>query len=113
MSTFTHVTPLPVSNGKQLEIVFLSWLVTVYQIGNQDIHNQYIASLVGVITAERAESAAVRAYRKLLQDMQESAFPYDVDKTQSIIPEQFVHEHALLLSRLHKHEEVRLHRECD
>ena len=106
MSVYSHVTPLPVGNGKQLEIIFLSWLVTVYQFNHPDLHNQYIASLVAFISADKVENTAVKAYRKLLQDMLESSFVYDVNKTQSIIPVQFVHEHALLLSRLRKHEEV-------
>lgn len=117
-SPVASVTTLPLTSGKAIETAYLSWLVGT-GLAAPATHNQFILALVGVIAKEEAQqddvaaatatpstSSLIAVYRKALQEFLQTSTDYDCAAAQTVIPSSFTHEHALLLSRLGRHDQV-------
>lgn len=101
------VTSLPLTNGKAIEVAYLSWLVGT-GLAAPSTHNQYIQALVYVISKEQqtAGSPLPAVYRNALQDFLRTSRDYDCAPAQAAIPADYTEEQALLLSRLGQHDQV-------
>ena len=109
---------LPVTSGKALEVAYLSWVVGVgvgsgVVVAPAETHDLYIHTLLGVIdshTTNTNTSEMEGIYREALQSFLQISCEYDPDTTRDLIPEHYLHEHALILSRLGEYEKVCVYR---
>lgn len=115
------IATIPLINGRALGIAYLEWLVGS-GAAPPSMHDEYAQLLMEGVPFEREidhssndldineednESALLyKIYRRKLQFFLQTSTDYHPDRILKFLPPQFLHEYALLLSRLDKHEEV-------
>lgn len=112
---------IPLINGRALGVSYLEWLVGS-GAAPPSMHDEFAQLLMEGIPLEKdidhrsndleikdgdTESMLLyKIYRRKLQSFLQSSSEYHPDRILKFLPQQFLHEYALLLSRLHRHEEV-------
>jgi hypothetical protein len=115
------VVTIPLINGRALGIAYLEWLVGS-GAAPPSMHDEYAQLLMEGVPFEREidhsandldindednESTLLyKTYRRKLQFFLQTSTDYHPERILKFLPPQFLHEYALLLSRLDKHEEV-------
>jgi hypothetical protein len=123
-----------IRNGLTISLIYLEWLVGSNQ-SSQDILDLYAQSLMKAIPLnprtssgagagagvvdharnnltinEESDSEELKFYKlcryKLQMFLQQTSLAYRVERLMKHLPKELLHEYALLLSRLGRHEEV-------
>ena len=115
------IATIPLINGRALGIAYLEWLVGS-GAAPPNMHDEYAQLLMEGVPFEREIDHAqndleineddnesillYKIYRRKLQFFLQTSSDYHPERILKFLPPQFLHEYALLLSRLDKHEEV-------
>jgi hypothetical protein len=113
----------PLTTGRSLCVAYLEWLVAS-GAAPPTMHNDYIQFLIeGIpVSLDNPVNHSVcnleindndpenlktyKIYRRKLQHILQYSTDYNPDQVLRALPPQYLHEYALLLSRLGRHEEV-------
>ena len=112
---------IPLINGRALGVSYLEWLVGSGK-APPSMHDEFAQLLIEGIPLDKevnhrandldfkegdSESTLLyKIYRRKLQSFLQSSAEYHPDRVLKFLPQQFLHEYALLLSRLQRHNEV-------
>jgi len=99
---------LLLTSGRALAISYLEHLVEI-NAASPLLHDELAYLLMEGLLAHQGDSNATSTddqYRKRLQTFLQTSRSYHPARLLSVMPSHFLHEHALLLSRLGRHEEV-------
>ena len=115
------VVTIPLINGRALGIAYLEWLVGS-GAAPPSMHDEYAQLLMegvpferdidhsindlDIIEEDNESTLLYKIYRRKLQFFLQTSTDYHPERILKFLPPQFLHEYALLLSRLDKHEEV-------
>lgn len=113
--------PIPLLNGRALSIAYLEWLVSSGSAPS-NMHDDYAQLLMEGVPLEDTidhmkndielrddDSEGLRTYkvyRSKLQIFLQASNDYHPDRILKFLPSPLLHEYALLLSKLGRHEEV-------
>lgn len=113
---------IPLINGRAVGVAYLEWLVNS-GAAPASMHNEFAQLLMEGVPLEvpninhssnnldphESDNETVtlyKIYRRKLQSFLETSMDYSPERILKFLPPQFLHEYALILSRLGKHEEV-------